>query len=427
MSKIIGKRILIFVLCLAVLAGGALGLIYFLKPASKASAVEVITKVSDSLNQVNETLTNGANSETTSDVSLTSITNFEKATIGDFLVEQSYFNGFVHGLSYVARNATKENGYANEFELNKIYSGVAAFLGEEGMLYFVINEVEGGLDCQIDFVFNAEVGGENIVATYKINAFFGYNYSTDEVEIIKMNFVQYPNANFVWASEMDIKNNSFKMIYIRNHNLDNTEQQAQTFVSKYNNGSLSFADAVSLPWDLFAMYTGNIADNINDIDFDGYIDNESGAVSNIVTQGMYTGIYNVLKNLNLRTSTQTLDYNNTILVNFMKDAAKYGENKATIWRTEVDGREYFSTPFLEYQEILNYLNNAKQTMANDNKYTDKQKSLVSDAIGYLTNRGEKKYVGELGVYNGRELFLDLDTEFKVDNGTVSVIEEVFFY
>jgi len=205
-----------------------------------------------------------------------------RATVGDFLEIQEYPSLIIYTVEYCLRNATIDNGYANGFELNKVYFGIANVGIYEGAMYFSLDEVEGGITLKADFYFEYN----QMELQYAINGFFGYDYENNEVNCIQLNYAILPIGKEFLTIEIDYENNS-----VYGFQAYSPSEQSLTlgdeFVSEFNAGTLNLDKVADYGFNAVDMVSGNLSDNVNDFVFDGYCydgspsDSQSALIKNI--------------------------------------------------------------------------------------------------------------------------------------------------
>lgn len=398
----------------------------------KSDITTVVNAVSDKMSDVAKTVTSLSNEltgydniteESTEDsdenVQSGSITatmaGFETATLSDFLYLQDEPAMILSIVEYVLNNATQENGYSNGFELNKVYSGQAniGFGDADGFMYVIMNEVTNGISMNADYYGNQS----GVDIQMALNGFFKYDYDTDTVESIELNYIIHPIAYQVLSIKIDFASNSYSAIQLGSNNSGDINAGAD-FVSKFNAGTLTVDQILDYGFSWFDMCYGNLAENINDYRFGGftyYSTNQNNTILDHTINGTFNSVYSELRGIQML-NAENIATTDAKIITYLQDAVTYGQNKSYISSSENNGRTYYYMPFVEYEDMVTVLTDAKATILADTNATDLQKDLITEALGYITHHGKDTYVGNLGTYNGLEMNMDMSTEYIYYNG-----------
>ena len=259
----------------------------------KASITAVADAVADKMSQTVSALANVSNGQVAEEGESGALgagvvgQGWEKATLGDFLNIQEYPSMMIYIVEYCLRNATKENGYANGFELNHVYFGVAD-VGYEGVIYFSLDEVENGVTLKADLHFEYS----SVELQYAVNGFFGYDYENNKVNSIQLNYAILPIGRELLTITIDYENNSFY-----GFNAYFPQEMSMTlgteFVEEFNAGTLTLDKVADFGFEEIVMVSGNLSDNVNDFIFDGYtydLSHSEKSQPTIILKAYFTGV-----------------------------------------------------------------------------------------------------------------------------------------
>ena len=399
--------------------------------ASKSDITTVVNAASDKMSDVARTVVGLSNETTGFDgiteddgdgdsvspapvaTASTNLVGYREATLSDFLYIQETPAMIVGIIDYILRNATIDNGYSDGFKLNHTYSGIADIGIGQGAMYFKMDEVENGITLNADLIGNKS----GVDVQYSVNGLFTYDYTNNVVKSIELNYVILPTAYEFTSIRIDFVSNRFDAIMAySNHTMDTTA--GADFVTKFNNGQMSFENLTEYGFEYIDMCYGNLADNVNDYRFTGYSYefDETDTQSSYVVELVYNGIYTNLKKLSLRSADDILVTPDATSITYLQDAITYGKNKSHISTTTNNGRTYYYMPFLEYEDMVTVLTEAKTRILADASAGKNEKDLITEALAYITHHGKETYIGALGTYNGLYMDMDLSTAYIYYNG-----------
>lgn len=119
------------------------------------------------------------------EVSSASINGFEKDDASEYLWLNELSSRIVFAVDYLANNATKENGYANGFEYDKVYMGPLEADGYKGVIYIKTETDKTGVNMYFDFKSEEQDG---VQVCFVITMHADYDFVKDEVKKIQMNY-----------------------------------------------------------------------------------------------------------------------------------------------------------------------------------------------------------------------------------------------
>lgn len=411
------------------------------KPASQdptyAAADSVLSNVSSKLVEVSNTMVDGVNgtgSSTASASGLMSAQSDERGwtevSASGYLWMNELSSRVLYAVDYVARNATIINGYANGFDYGNTYVGPVSMDGMEGILY--LTSSVGGTDenTNVEFLVNFEAEYEGIDINLNIKILIDYNSTNNKVLNLKMNYIILPFAAELWSVEYDFEKNNFKGYQFYDYTFSSSLDVGTEIVTKYNNGTLDFTALSSYNWTHGMLLSGNITDNPNNLSFNCYeyqrLD-EDTPISNIIVKGYYNSLYNSLKGNKLFLDSSVIDKDNAILVNYLQDAVNYGWNKAEFVGLQDENQtEYYIYPFIEYDDMVDYVTKVKQDIDQDQNSDEYIKKMIESAYNFLLGKNANTYTGELGLNAGITTKLTIDYDYDYNNGVYSNFSKKIF-
>ncbi len=403
--KSIASRFLLVLLSLCLIAGIVFGVYLFTKDDETteiSSAAKVIGTISDKLEEVSNTFAEMA-TESSAGASNNSISaldiGFANGDISSYLRRNYYASRIVFASSYLAENTNTENGYANGFEFNKVYAGIAEIDGYSGQVYLSSSTTSDGVYLYFDFVTDANY-------TFIVTLYADYDFENDICNSIKMNFLMMPYITEIWAAEYDFVNNNFKCVYAREYEVRHTTDDTEEILNLYNSGTFTAEQAFDYNWDEIMIISGNITTDITLLNYSAleYSIYTSGSVSDASAILLYNYVYNSLYSLPLRSMDELIvtdtDY---IFVSYIADCVNYGWNKAEYNIYTLNNRTYYFFSFIEYEDLVEYLTEIQTTIYADGTANNNVKELIDASISFLQSRGKARYTGtidEATYYNG---------------------------
>lgn len=411
------------------------------KPASQdptyAAADSVLSNVSSKLVEVSNTMVdsvNGTGSSTVSASGLMSVQSDERdwteVSASGYLWMNELSSRVLYAIDYVARNATIINGYANGFDYGNTYVGPVSMDGMQGILY--LTSSVGGTDenTNVEFLVNFEAETEGVNIDLNIKILIDYDSVNNKVLNLKMNYIILPIAAELWSVEYDFEKNNFKGYQFYDWRYSNSVDNGNEIVTKYNNGTLNFDALMSYNWTHGMLLSGNITDNPNNLSFNCYeyqILNNEDPTSNVIVKGYYNSLYNSLKGNKLFLDSSIIDKDNAILVNYLQDAVSYGWNKAEFVGLQDENQtEYYIYPFIEYENMVDYVTKVKQDIDQDPNSDAYIKQMISSAYNFLLGKNKDTYTGELGLHAGITTKLTIDYDYDYNNGVYSNFSKKIF-
>lgn len=257
-----------------------------------------------------------------------------------------YQNSFVLGQTYFSRETSGENTYIYYFKAEKEGSLVNLYYGFQDD--FIVCQVE--YDFENDKLITAKTIAREIFAIVD----YERNYYT---------FAQFDTSK----SMQDILNGNFSYDDITSN-------------SSYEK-----------------MYTGNIAKNINSIDFEVFEFDGSATNKNIFN--------NYIKEFKLDVDCENIfEYSNAVINNSFIGAMEYSTRRLGYFEIKEVNYEYqYFSYWTEFEDLVNLLEKLKNSDKLAGEQNSKARAFLNSYKNYLVDRGEATYTGDCSYAFGDDM------------------------
>ena len=404
--------------------------------ASAASVVmeeiaEELQKVSNSMaKSVSDTITeedvDDNTSEPTAVVSDAQPVTDDKLTwskndVIDYMTSNEYPMGLVFSMDFIVKNATVENGYANGFEYNKVYTGESSVYGTDGIVSMIVipNVESGKVYCNFDFVGN--IPSTDLEVKYVVDMDVDYDFANDKAKKLTISIADVTLYTFFNFAVYDFDANHYSFMEFDGYfnTAAHVAQGANNITQILNSETSTFNDWLDCVWTHVNIVDGNITDNPNYLNFYSYYctyrySNNTYITSQTITQdAMASRIFSTIQRnfLKLKIRTTDIDVSDEYIVTYIKDASNYGFSKSSVYSDTRNGKTSFYYPFLEFETMDAILKEAKDTIDADTTASTYTKEVIASAYGYVHGRGKTGYTMNLGTYNGITTSLSYATTY----------------
>lgn len=295
----------------------------------------------------------------------------------------NYFNGLMIcnvvpvAMDFVI-NSSNSDVYTNRFEVNKTYMArekTKDYSGNDvvNAYYYTVQKNQSLINC----LLTNEQDGQNMYYLCQIE----YDFQTDKLIFAKT--VVWTESQYMLL-HIDYVANEFTAInYLSNKTIDDLMAN-----------NIFYSDVT-----LGAFYRGNIVKNINEIEFEDFV--EMGDVELVFNT--------YCKNFSLGVEYEDMiDYDNFVINNSFIDAMEYSTNKLDFSIRENPSNkfeyQYIST-WMEYQDAIQLLNDTIASESLVSKPSTKQ--LLIAYRNRLQERGEYSYKGDLAFEYDADNYLDI--------------------
>jgi len=279
-------------------------------------------------------------------------------------------NLIIHALDYLTRNQITENGQTC-IEYDKVY--------KNGNYFYKIEKKTNGIKAYFD-AFDSE----NEKPLYY--QYLAVDYVNGVVKKISSSI--YDGSQVALQSVLDYANNKFYLLGVDNQSYSIGEVPT---ADRFNSGNLTLTELASKS--NYLMATGNITDDLENLNFNGYFFYHN---SDEIYSETYGTIYNAtytscpMRNKKL-VATNTA---NDVLI---QKALEYAISKAGMVLTVVNEKKYYSYTFIEYNDLTSMLGIVKQTFdASDGttfEASATSKALLTAITGYVNSKNATNYLG----------------------------------
>ena len=297
---------------------------------------------------------------------------------------------------YSANKSADAQNYAtslNLTQLNDYFGSFSQTIIVPAAFDYVFKAAGSGV-YQNSFVlgqtyFSRETSGENTYIYYfkaekegsLINLYYGFQ---DDFIVCQ---VEYDFENDKLITAKTIAREIFAIVdYERNYY---TFAQFETSKSLQDvlDGNFSYDD-ITANSDYEKMYTGNIAKNINSIDFEVFEFDGSETNKNIFN--------NYIKEFKLDVDCENIfEYSNAVINNSFIGAMEYSTRRLGYYEIkEVDFEYQYFTYWINYEDIISLLEELKNSQKLAGDENSRARSFLNSYRNYLIDRGEATYTGD---------------------------------
>ncbi|MBO5285920.1 MAG: hypothetical protein J6B16_03375 [Clostridia bacterium] len=321
-------------------------------------------------------------------------------------------------VNYVLQTSRKNKDYNNKFKVNETYYGTArkTISGSLNALFEDPNVPDPILKIQATrdkyhLNFTADWDWRNTYLEQNLPAYnvvictngqIEYDKNKKDVKKIRMNwFWEYGNSEFM-SSLFDFENDEF--YFMSTYNSGEFHPGLESFATYYNNGTLCPQTIIEQKNKGAWVVKSNITTNASNLNYQSYeyYDFDTSTEGTLYSEyeqnrepyeNLFSEVYNKVKELPLRTKEDfiTLD-NNSVLIDYMNDAALYGINRSRVVAND-NGTRYVYMDEKDlttaFTQITNYYHETPDEAA---------KKFVFNAKNAF-NSVKNNYIGDLGYFD----------------------------
>ncbi len=394
----------------------------------KMQTLEVFEKTIIKMDETNLALTTACTQEpenrtvNTDGIGQNYVGSFGKTSLAEYIARLEFGYYIFYNVAYAIQNnfMNSKNNYS------KTMYGTATETSDPNLNAFLLAtnsstkiavtlfKEKNGIGFVVDWdirnsLFNTSNDYDLYNTVYMVNGYIEYDNQNNSVVSISLNTYQILKSGQFFSCYFNFKNNTFSLLEGYRTSVWNKyyqQDQPAKISTLYNNNTLNYQNLCNYPYNGIIVATGNISDNINDVDFNGIwkfcndINNSNGNYnqSNITENefaNLYNSQYEILSSLKLRDENDLQSLKNANFVPEINNALKYGTNKTTcIFIRDQNTQKYSSCnlTYIKYNDILILLDEIK-TILIEKHVTTKIIDLINSTKNLLNSLTKEQYYG----------------------------------